>query len=82
MRIPSFLRPPEGDSHAIARWLIKFIYEVSQAFTLVDDLDVLYAVPAKVQVGMMRYFGAAIPATAIVSEGLWVYKSTGWVKAV
>ena len=42
---------------------------------------ILYAVPGHPVVGKSYYFGAAISTTPITGEGLWVYKSTGWVQA-
>jgi len=63
------------------RWLEEFKNAVTDSFKMVHDYDVLYVEPDKLKIGMVRYFGAAVAATAIASEGLWVYQSTGWVKA-
>lgn len=50
-------------------------------------MDVQYFVPKtilpeRVRVGEAHYFAAAIPTTAITGEGLWIYKSTGWIQIV
>ena len=68
------------DVVAIARWLATFYQSLLASFQSVHDYDVLYNEPDKLSIGMTRYFGAAVTATVITSEGLWVYTSTGWQK--
>lgn len=80
MKIPILSNVPVA-IESISRWLEEFKNLVVDSFKTVHDYDVLYVEPAKLSIGMVRYFGAAVAATAITSEGLWVYQSTGWVKA-
>jgi len=76
------IQPPDGIDDNLKNWLSQLTINIDSELNRVHDYPVLYALPNKVYVGMTRYFGAAIPATAIVAEGLWVYKSTGWVQIV
>lgn len=65
---------PKSFTPEQAQFLQELVIKMSK-----NSLDVTptYIVPAKPQVGMVRYFGGAIDAT-ITSEGLWQYTSTGW----
>jgi hypothetical protein len=46
----------------------------------VQYFEPLTILPLRVRVGEVYYFANAIPATAIIAEGLWIYKSAGWVQ--
>lgn len=70
--------PSELDDNTSA-WLNRVILDISVALGQSQDLEVLYIVPEKPFVGMLRYFGGAIDAN-ITSEGVWIYTSSGWVK--
>jgi len=75
-------QPPESVDPELIEWLTRRMIEMNIAFAQVEDYDVLYQLPEKYNVGTIRYFGAAIPTTAITAEGLWCYKSTGWTQVV
>ncbi len=53
---------------------------ISQALALVHNLDNA-TLPARPRLGMVRYFDGARGDPG-AGEGLYVYKSTGWAKAV
>ena len=71
--------PPESMDPATAEWMVRRMIENSIAFSQTQNFEPLYVRPEKEEIGMVRYFAAAIDAT-ITSEGLWLYDSTGWVK--
>lgn len=76
MKIPSFSSVPQ-ELKAIVQWLNIFSQKVVEGFKTIFDAEVIYIVPTKPQVGMIRYFGTGTPLP-ITYEGLWVYTSTGW----
>jgi len=75
-------QPPVSTDDDLKEWLARRMVELNIAFGQIEDYDVLYQIPEKNFVGMVKYFGAAIPTTAITAEGLWCYKSTGWTQIV
>lgn len=74
-------QPPESTSPELAEWLNKKIVQINLALDQ-TEMEVLYILPAKYKVGTIKYFGAAIPTTPITGEGLWIYKSGGWVQII
>lgn len=62
------------------RWLEEFKNAVTDSFKMVHDYDVLYVEPDKLKLAWFVIL-VLLQQTAIASEGLWVYQSTGWVKA-
>lgn len=71
--------PPSSMDGESAEWIARRLVEISIALSQTQNMEVLYAEPDKPEIGHIRYFGAAIDAT-INAEGLWLYKSTGWVQ--
>jgi len=55
---------------------------INRAFSEVNYFVPKTILPARVRIGEVHYFSAAIPTTAITGEGLWIYKSTGWTLIV
>lgn len=44
-----------------------------------DQKAIYTAIPAKLSVGKLYYFSNAIASTPITGEGLYLYKSTGFI---
>ena len=77
MKLPILQNVPAA-LESVVRWLDEFRMLVVESFKTVHDYDTLYAEPAKLSIGMVRYFGAAVSGTTIAHEGLWQYTSVGW----
>lgn len=75
-------QPPAGTDEDLSEWLSRLATRVNNIFDKVDDYEVLYIEPNKLFLGMTRYFGAAIPGTGIMWEGIWAYTSNGWEQNV
>jgi hypothetical protein len=76
MKLP-VLSPVPTQLSDIIFWLNSLSQKVVESFKTVNDLDVIYIVPAKPQPGMVRYFGVGTPSP-ITHEGQWIYTSAGW----
>jgi hypothetical protein len=76
MKVPIFPPVPAQLSDIIF-WLNMLSQKIVESFKTVNDLDVIYIVPAKPQPGMIRYFGVGTPSP-ITHEGQWIYTSAGW----
>jgi hypothetical protein len=76
MKVPIFPPVPAQLSDIIF-WLNTLSQKIVESFKTVNDLDVIYIVPAKPQPGMIRYFGVGTPSP-ITHEGQWIYTSAGW----
>lgn len=76
MKLPVLSPVPTQLSDMIF-WLNSLSQKVVESFKTVNDLDVIYIVPAKPQPGMVRYFGVGTPSP-ITHEGQWIYTSAGW----
>lgn len=77
MKLPVLSNVPAA-IESIRRWLEEFRTLVVESFKTVHDYDVIYVEPAKLTVGMVRYFGAAVSGTTIAHAGLWQYTASGW----
>lgn len=73
-------QPPievEADTSA---YLNRMFVRVDNLFRIVNVFSPRKIYPEKPRIGGVYYFEAAIPATDITDEGLWLYKSTGWIQ--
>ncbi len=71
-------QPPEGTEIRLTEYLSRMFVQMNIALDQTKDFDVLYVVPDKLRIGKLYYFGAAV-LPDISGEGIWIYKSTGWV---
>ena len=75
----SIEHPPEGTDLLLSEYLNRMLVNINNALGQTSFNNPLYTVPDKLQVGRVYYFGAAVLPN-ISAEGLYVYKSTGWVQ--
>ena len=75
----SNINPPQELGPEGVEFLIRLIHEINYALEGNNGHKILYAVPAKPIVGRTYYFGSAVAGSDISGEGLWIYKSIGWV---
>lgn len=68
---------PEGIPNHIRAFLFRQLNMLEQKSTEKDLLAGITTIPAKPAIGKLYYFKNAVLPT-ITSEGVWVYKSTGW----
>ena len=73
-------QPPEDVDVPLKEFLSRQFVQVNIALEQNNDFDVRYVLPAKLRVGKIYYFGAAVATTPITGEGWWGFKSTGWVQ--
>jgi hypothetical protein len=71
--------PPIETEVELMNFLVRRFNAVNNVLLDKDYFEPRYTLPNKVRVGDTFYFGAAIPTTDITGEGLWIYKSTGWI---
>ena len=71
--------PPLGTNMELSDYLIRNFTKASNAFTDNNYNVPRDTLPKKVRVGEVYYFSTSIDAN-ITAEGLWLYKSTGWVQ--
>ena len=70
--------PPSELDPSFKDYLVRMRVAINIALNSPDYFSPRTTMPRKFKVGSIYYFGAAIPLTDIISEGLWIYKSTGW----
>ena len=71
-------QPPSDTPEKLKRYLSTILQRLDDGITNSMQMPLLTAIPAKPIIGKQYYFNNAIATTAITSEGVWVYKSTGW----
>ena len=72
-------RPPDTTDPDMVAYLEQMFEEVALEIRNSGKFARRDKLPQDPEIGRMYYFNAAIPTTAITSEGWWGYKSTGWV---
>lgn len=73
-------RPPiEGIDPNIVRYLDHLVDVIQDLTDQQPRFKPLNNIPTKLAVGRVYYFSRAIDAT-VNAEGLWLYKSTGWIQ--
>lgn len=70
--------PPVDVDATFKDYLVRMRAAINIALSSPDYFAPRSTMPAKVKIGNIFYFSAAIPTTDITGEGLWIYKSTGW----
>lgn len=68
-------QPPKSTAPELAEYLVRQLEEFSPQGSI--KLSVFNVLPTKPVIGRLYYFNT-IPSTPITTEGVWVYKSTGW----
>ena len=71
-------RPPITTQKDLSAYLVRILGQLEVAIDNSQQMPLLTALPAKPIVGKQYYFKNAI-SPYISGEGVWVYKSTGWV---
>lgn len=61
----------------LAEYLTRHLTAIYNELSKKDSLQKQTALPVKPQIGKLYYF-TVIPSTVITTEGVWVYKPTGW----
>jgi hypothetical protein len=72
-------QPPNGTSPELAEYLCRQLDTIQRALSIQQKPPLLSLVPLKPIVGRSYYFTMALDLN-ITAEGLWLYKSTGWVQ--
>lgn len=73
---------PDHVDHKFRSYLERMFINIDNEFRLVHKFPPRKTMPLKASIGAVYYFEAAIASTPITGEGLWIYKSTGWVQIV
>jgi hypothetical protein len=68
-------QPPKSTPPELAEYLTRQLEELTPSGSI--KLSVFNVLPTKPVIGRLYYFNV-IPSTSITTEGVWVYKSTGW----
>lgn len=72
--------PGSGFTDEQKEYLARQFVRIDLSLRSTNKLELRYVLPQRYNIGEIFYFAAAIPATAITSEGVWVYRSDGWSK--
>jgi len=72
--------PSIGFSDEQKEYLVRQLVRINIAFGQVNRFEPRSTLPAKYSAGDVYYFAAAIPATSITGEGLWLRKTSAWVQ--
>lgn len=70
---------PNGTPPELAEYLGRQFATIEHVLQVQQKPPLLSVVPLKPIVGKSYYFTAAL-SLEITAEGLWLYKSTGWVQ--
>ena len=70
---------PNGTAPELAEYLGRQFAALERTLSIQQKPPLLSQVPLKPLVGKSYYFTTAL-SPEITSEGLWLYKSTGWVQ--
>ena len=70
---------PNGTPPELAEYLGRQFATIERTLSIQQKPPLLSQVPLKPTVGKAYYFVAAL-SPEITAEGLWLYKSTGWVQ--
>ena len=74
-------QPPDSTDLSLRSYLTRMFQAIANEL-LKSRYEPRKDMPAKFGVGDIYYFAGSIPSTAITGEGLWIYKSTGWVQII
>ena len=72
-------QPPSSTAPELAEYLSRQLDTIQRVLSMQQKPPLLSAVPLKPMVGKSYYFTTALNLE-ITAEGLWLYKSTGWVQ--
>ena len=70
--------PPSDTPPVLRAYLLRVLQRLETAIDGGMQMTLLTSLPAKPSIGKQYYFKNAILPN-ISGEGVWVYKSTGWV---
>lgn len=73
-------QPPLEIDAEVSEYLNRMFVRVDNLFRVVNIYSPRKIYPTKPRIGGLYYFEDSIPSTSITGEGLWLYKSTGWVQ--
>lgn len=74
--------PSVDNTIELTRYLNRLVADINLALQEVHYFSPRNTFPNKYRVGELFYFADAIPTTPITGEGLWIYKSTGWIQII
>ena len=72
-------QPPNSTAPELAEYLCRQLDTIQRVLSIQQKPMILSVVPLKPTVGKSYYFTTAL-SLEITAEGLWLYKSTGWVQ--
>lgn len=72
-------QPPGHTDYELAAYLVRQFRKHADEIERSGFYPPRSIFPRRATVGEVYYFSQAIPTTPITGEGLWLYKSTGWV---
>jgi len=72
-------QPPQSTDNSLAAYLVRMFNGVDNAVLNNNKMAVKKLLPPKPVVGTLYYFSQSIPPTITDGEGLYIYKSTGYV---
>lgn len=73
-------QPPSETQQDTSAYLNRMFTRIDSLFRVVNIFSPRKIYPVKPRVGGVYYFEDTIPSTPITGEGLWLYKSTGWIQ--
>ena len=74
-----FEQPPESSDYELREYLARVNIQVNSDLSNSNQIPRLTAIPSKLSIGKLYYFLNAVAATPVSGEGLYIYKSTGFV---
>jgi len=72
-------QPPFDTEANLKEYLARQFRAAKQQDDNAEQTTTYTALPDKLNIGKVYYFLNAVAATPITGEGLWLYKSTGWI---
>lgn len=72
--------PQVDDKDMLRGYLNRLVLNLNIALSKFNYHPPRSILPERLKPGEVYYFSAAIATTDITGEGLWLYKSTGWVQ--
>jgi len=78
--MPVFEQPPRTESLELREYLVRTNAQIAHELVNSNQNPRYTDLPDKVSIGKQYYFLNAVPAHLVITaEGLYLYKSTGWV---
>jgi len=81
MELFTTINVPLGLDDDLSEYLVTLDNRIADSFLRVQTFSPVRKLPARPSPGDLRYFQEPVMPT-INQEGLWFYKTTGWVRVI